>query len=81
MNGGVEISEDMAALLAASVNHRLEVRGELIAAVASTAAGRTTPVDETSQLSLGVIVRWIDAGFVDEAPESLVRAMRVRRRE
>ena len=61
----------MTALLAAGVDHRLEVGGEQIAAVATAPTGGPTPADEATQLSLGVIVRWIDAEFEHKAPQRL----------
>ena len=71
MNGRVEIGEDIAALLATSVNHRGEVRGELVAAFALRTAAAATPTDEAAKLALGVVVGRFDVGVVDEAPEGV----------
>ena len=67
MKRRVEIREDVTALLAARVDHGLQVGREQVAAVAAAAAGRTPSADQPAQLELGVVVRRVDARLEHEA--------------
>lgn len=71
MNGGVEIAEDIAALLAAGMDDGLQIRGELVAAGALCTTAGPAPANETAKLALGVVVRGLDARVGDEAPQRI----------
>jgi hypothetical protein len=68
VNRRAQVVEDVALLLAAGVDHALEVGGEDVAAGALAAEARLAPRDESAQLALRVVVRRLDRRIVDEAP-------------
>ena len=71
MNRRPQVREHVPPLLAARLDDAFEVGGEGVAPVALAAEARLPPGDQATQLPLGVIVRWLDRGIVDKAPQSI----------
>lgn len=68
VNSRAHIREHVAALLAAGLDDTLEVGGERVAAVALVTEARLPPGDQTAHFTLGVIIRGLDGGIVNEPP-------------
>lgn len=71
MNCRPQVREHVPTLLAAGLDHALEVGGEDVAALALAAEVHFPPGDKRSQLPFSVIVRRLHCWVVDEAPHGL----------